>query len=243
MLQCRGLVCHHWSEYANENEPKRPYRMEYVRHLHGQLRGRHHVLSSRSADLWHQTEYDRLHLSTDQPSVKGRSSRSSVLLRKRRMGASGSHWNKARRQSKRIGFAFESHVQHPPTEAADVPRVEHHVPRGVDGFPDSHGVQAARGIRGEDRVLSDGPAGVRRLPVHDLGKHSKYIGLHMLSVYVFQTRFDENQRETNQTITDTHFLFFNVYCWIKVGVSLNDILHVDLIRIKKNKIILRPLDQ
>lgn len=83
------------------------------------------------------------------------------------MGASGSHWNKARRQSKRIGFAFESHVQHPPTEAADVPRVEHDVPRCVDGFPDSHGVQAARGVRGEDRVLSDGTVGVRRLPVHD----------------------------------------------------------------------------
>lgn len=121
------------------------------------------------------------------------------------MGASGSHWNKARRQSKRIGFAFESHVQHPPTEAADVPRVEHHVPRGVDGFPDSYGVQAARGVRGEDWVLSDGTVGVRRLPVHDLGKHSKYIGLHMLSVYVFKTRFDENQRETNQLLTRTFY--------------------------------------
>lgn len=158
------------------------------------------------------------------------------------MGASGSHWNKARRQSKRIGFAFESHVQHPPTEAADVPRVEHHVPRGVDGFPDSHGVQAARGVRGEDRVLSDGPVGVRRLPVHDLGKHSKYIGLHMLSVYVFQTRFDENQRETNQLLTRT-FYSSTFIVEKKVGFSLNDILHVDLIRIKKNKIILRPLDQ
>lgn len=229
MLQSRRHVRHHWPEYTDENWPERSYRMDYVRHLHRQLRSRHNLLSSRSADLSHQTKHNGLHRSTNQPPTGPQSCRSPILLRKRRMGASVRHWNKARRHTEGISFAFESHLHYTSTEAADVPRVEHNVSRGVDGVSDPYGVQAPRWVRREDWVLSDGPVGVRRLPVHDLGEHSKYIGLNLLSVYVFQTQF-ESQRG-NKPITLTHCVFFNVQCLKSFGGFIE--LHADLIRLKR----------
>lgn len=169
-------------EHSDEIKPTRLRTMESCRNLHGKLRVRHYVLSTWLPNLWPKTHHLQLHYVRNKTANGQKRGKSRLLHQKRRMGTPVCNWHAIRRQGKGRRVVLQSYLPISPAQTTIISRAEHDVSRGFDGSPHPPDVQTSRGLWREDRIFSDGVAGLRRVPVRHIREYSQYIGLRMLHV-------------------------------------------------------------
>lgn len=84
------------------------------------------------------------------------------------MGTPVCNWHAIRRQGKGRRVVLQSYLPISPAQTTIISRAEHDVSRGFDGSPHPPDVQTSRGLWREDRIFSDGVAGLRRVPVRHI---------------------------------------------------------------------------